>query len=236
MDLPNYATIPFTTKVQMTESSRLPHRRVLRHIFLASALMLLSVIFMRFFSKRDTISRISIGTAYSALFLTGLALVLGPWNVLRRQFNPVSFDLRRDTGIWAGLGPIVHTGVSVNVHLRGRPWLYFVNEHHHLRVGMFGFGNYAGLVAALLFAMLLGNFERLLTEALAGDEVEVVSKVGLCSSSSNGRPCRCIPKCRKTQIAFLRRHIRGFCRNSHPAACRYPSAQAPARFQLEVLK
>jgi sulfoxide reductase heme-binding subunit YedZ len=110
---------------------------------------------MRFFPKRDTISRISIGTAYSALFLTGLALLLGPWNVLRRQFNPVSFDLRRDTGIWAGIAAVVHTGVGLNVHLRGRPWLYFVNEHHDLRVGMFGFGNYAGLVAALLFAMLL---------------------------------------------------------------------------------
>lgn len=143
-------------KVQVTESSRLPHRRrVLRHIFLASAFVLLSVIFMRFFPKRDTISRISVGTAYSALFLTGLALILGPWNVLRRQFNPVSFDLRRDTGIWAGIGAVVHTGIGLNVHLRGKPWLYFVDEHHHLRVGMFGFGNYAGLVAALLFLMLL---------------------------------------------------------------------------------
>lgn len=141
----------------MTESPRLRHRpwRVTRHIFLASAFVLLSVIFMRFFSNRDTVSRISIGTAYSALFLTGLALILGPWNVLRRQFNPVSFNLRRDVGIWAGIGALVHTGVGLNVHLRGRPWLYFMNEHHHLRVEMFGLGNYTGLVAALLFAMLL---------------------------------------------------------------------------------
>ena len=94
----------------MNESPRLPHGRVriLRHILLASAFVVLSVLFMRFFPKRDTISRISIGTAYSALFLTGLALLLGPWNVLRRQFNPVSFDLRRDTGIWAGIAAVVH--------------------------------------------------------------------------------------------------------------------------------
>jgi sulfoxide reductase heme-binding subunit YedZ len=109
---------------------------------------------MRFFSKRDTISRISIGTSYSALILTGLALMLGPWNVLRRRLNPVSFDLRRDVGIWAGIAAVVHTGVELNVHLRGRPWHYFVNKHH-LQLGMFGLGNYTGLVAALLFAMLL---------------------------------------------------------------------------------
>ena len=140
----------------MNESPWLTHRRrrVLRHIFLASAFVLLSVIFMRFFSKRDTISRISIGTAYSALILTGLALMLGPWNVLRGRFNPVSFDVRRDVGIWAGIAAVVHTGVGLNVHLRGRPWLYFVNKHH-LQLGMFGLGNYTGLVAALLFAMLL---------------------------------------------------------------------------------
>jgi len=109
----------------------------------------------KFLIRRDTVSRISIGTAYSALFLTGLALTLGPWNVLRRKFNPVSFDLRRDIGIWAGIAAVVHTSVGLNVHLRGRPWIYFADEHRHLRLGMFGFGNYTGLVAVLLFAMLL---------------------------------------------------------------------------------
>lgn len=110
---------------------------------------------MHFFPKRDSISRISIGTAYSALLLTGLALVLGPWNVLRRRANPVSFDLRRDAGIWAGIAALIHTAVGLNVHLRGRPWLYFVDERRHLRTGMFGLGNYTGLIAVLLLAMLL---------------------------------------------------------------------------------
>lgn len=129
--------------------------RVVRHVLLAVIFLSLSLIFAHFFAKRDPISRVSIGTAYSSVFLAGLAVVLGPWNVLRRRSNPISFDLRRDIGIWAGIGALVHTGVGLNVHLRGRPWLYFFDEHHHLRAGLFGIGNYTGLIAALLFMMLL---------------------------------------------------------------------------------
>src|SRR5262249_37524783 len=129
--------------------------RTLRHVVLACVFVLSSAAFAHFFPKRDVISRVSIGTAYAALFLAGLALMLGPWNVLRSRPNPVSFNLRRDVGIWAGIAVIVHTVVGLNVHLRGRPWLYFVNEHHHVRTGMFGFGNDTGVVAALLFLMLL---------------------------------------------------------------------------------
>ena len=83
------------------------------------------------------------------------ALILGPWNVLRGRANPVSFDLRRDLGIWAGIVALIHTVVGLNVHLRGRMWLYFVNEHHHVRHDLFGFGNDTGLLAALLFLLLL---------------------------------------------------------------------------------
>lgn len=113
------------------------------------------ITFAAFFPTRDVVSRISIGSAYSALLLAGLALVLGPWNVLKKYANPVSFDLRRDVGIWAGLGALLHTGVGLNVHLRGRPWLYFMNERHHPQGGVFGLANDLGLVAALLFIMLL---------------------------------------------------------------------------------
>src|SRR6516165_8735676 len=100
--------------------------RTLRHIVLAAVFVLSSAVFAHFFPKRDAISRVSIGTAYAALFLAGLALMLGPWNLLRGRPNPVSFNLRRDVGIWAGAAAIVHTAVGVNVHLRGRPWLYFM--------------------------------------------------------------------------------------------------------------
>jgi len=34
-------------------------------------------------------------------------------------------------------------------------WLYFVDQHHRIRHDWFGFGNDTGLVAALMFLMLL---------------------------------------------------------------------------------
>ena len=108
-----------------------------------------------FAARQDVISHLSIATAYPALLLTAAALSLGPWNVLRGRDNPVSFDLRRDLGIWAGIMALLHTGVGLNVHLRGRPWLYFFDQHHHVRHDLFGFGNDTGLIAAFLFMLLL---------------------------------------------------------------------------------
>ena len=66
-----------------------------------------------------------------------------------------NFDLRRDLGIWAGMLALVHTGIGLNVHLRGKMWLYFVDTHYQLRRDAFGFGNYTGAVAAIVFLLLL---------------------------------------------------------------------------------
>lgn len=131
-------------------------RRIARHLALALTTFACTALFWRLFSiRRDLISHISIATAYPALFLTGVAVFLGPWNVLRGRANPVSFDLRRDVGIWAGIMALLHTGVGLNVHLRGRMWLYFVDPQHRLRHDWFGWGNDTGVAAALLFLLLL---------------------------------------------------------------------------------
>lgn len=131
-------------------------RRIARNIVIAAAALLCSGLFWRLFSvRRDFISHLSIASAYAALLLLAVALLLGPWNVLLGKANPVSFDLRRDIGIWAGIMAVVHTVVGLDVHLRGRPWLYFVNEHHAMRRDLFGFSNDTGALAALLIVMLL---------------------------------------------------------------------------------
>jgi sulfoxide reductase heme-binding subunit YedZ len=130
-------------------------RRLLHHVLLGIAFAGSTVAVMQFFPRRDLISAVSIGTAYSGLFLLAATLLVGPWNTLRGRANPVSFDLRRDLGIWAGIAALVHTVVGLNVHLRGRPWLYFVDEHHRVRTSLFGVANYIGLAAALLFLLLL---------------------------------------------------------------------------------
>jgi sulfoxide reductase heme-binding subunit YedZ len=76
--------------------------------------------------------------------------------------TPASSDLRRDLGIWAGILGLLHTAVGQNVHLRGRPWLYYVyaaREHHTLplRHDLFGFANETGAAACLILALLLAT-------------------------------------------------------------------------------
>jgi len=109
----------------------------------------------------DVLSRASFATAYAALALLTVTLLIGPWNLLMRKPNPVSSDLRRDIGIWAGLLGILHAGVGQFVHLRGRPWLYYVyapTEHHHgMRHDLFGLANYTGLVGTLILIVLLAS-------------------------------------------------------------------------------
>ncbi len=110
---------------------------------------------------KDILSRASFASAYPALGLLTVTLLIGPWNVLRRRPNPVSSDLRRDIGIWAGILSIVHTAVGQCVHLRGRPWLYYVygaTEHHHrfpVRHDLFGVANYTGAFGVLVVIALL---------------------------------------------------------------------------------
>jgi sulfoxide reductase heme-binding subunit YedZ len=130
-------------------------RRIAYHLAASAIAFASSSVFYLLFSKRDFLSRLSIATAYAALALTGVALLLGPWNVIRSQSNPVSFDLRRDIGIWAGIFAVEHSALGLNVHLRGRMWLYFITEHGRWRTDAFGFGNYTGTVAALVFLLLL---------------------------------------------------------------------------------
>jgi methionine sulfoxide reductase heme-binding subunit len=109
----------------------------------------------------DVLSRASFATAYPALALLATTLLIGPWNLLRGRANPVSSDLRRDIGIWAGLLGVLHAGVGQFVHLRGRPWLYYVygpGEHHHgMRHDLFGLANYTGALGTLLLIALLAT-------------------------------------------------------------------------------
>ena len=65
-------------------------------------------------------------------------------------------------GLWAGILSILHTAVGQNVHLRGRPWLYYVYEHRApvfipLRHDLFGFANFTGALGAVIIVALLAT-------------------------------------------------------------------------------
>ena len=106
-------------------------KRLKRHLLLAIvAVALISTVFyaVGFSPERwidvpnlkaeDGFWRLSLATAYTALCFLASALVIGPWRVLRNLPNPISTDLRRDIGIWAGIVALTHLTVGSLVHSR----------------------------------------------------------------------------------------------------------------------
>lgn len=144
------------------KSHRLGRRLLLHHLplFVLSCGAVAWLWFTR--PYRDVWMKGSFSTAYPALILLLATLLIGPLNILLRRRNPVSIDLRRDLGIWAGILALVHTAIGQNVHLRGRPWLYYVYEHRsrHLlpiRHDIFGLANYSGAFCTLVVILLLAS-------------------------------------------------------------------------------
>lgn len=120
----------------------------------------------------DPIFLTSIGTGYAGLLLAAATLVVGPWHVVTDRRIATSNDLRRDLGIWTGILGLVHTAVGLNVHLRGRPWLYYVPQQWEvlpIRTNLFGWANYTGTVATLLLILLLALSNDRSMRALGGD-------------------------------------------------------------------
>jgi sulfoxide reductase heme-binding subunit YedZ len=108
---------------------------------------------------RDLRERFSTATAYVAIGLLAVTLSLGPLNVLRRRPNPVSFNLRRDFGIWSAMVGLVHSAMGLTVHFHGQIHRYFFADAGRpglagLRADAFGAANDSGLLAALLLLVL----------------------------------------------------------------------------------
>ena len=148
------------------------YRRLLVHHLPLFAISAASV-FLLYATRpfRDVITKLSFATAYPALILLAVTLLIGPWNLLRRKRTPISIDWRRDVGIWAGILGLLHTVIGQNVHLRGRPWLYYVYDHSSahiipLRHDLFGFANYTGLESALVLLLLLATSNNYSLRAL----------------------------------------------------------------------
>ena len=143
----------------MNQSDHRLQSRLVRHHLALLAFSAATVV-MLYITRpyKDVVSRISFATAYPAIVLLGATLLTGPVNVLRGHRNPVSSDLRRDIGIWAGVLGTLHAIVGQCVHLRGRPWLYYVygptEKHVGLRRDLFGFSNYTGAIATVLLVAL----------------------------------------------------------------------------------
>lgn len=141
------------------QQQRFKRRLFYHHLGLALASSILLFVFYMAVQSEDNRFRWSMATAYAGLFLIGATLLMGPLNVLRNKNNPVSTDLRRDTGIWSGIISIAHVVIGIQVHM-GNIWLYFFREVEEtkemvLRSDLFGFANYTGLLATFILLLLL---------------------------------------------------------------------------------
>lgn len=155
----------------MKRSSHCFSSRLLRHhvaLLSFSAATVLILYVTR--PYKDVLTRVSFASAYPAIVLLSITLLIGPINILRGQRNPVTSDLRRDIGIWGGLLGMLHAGAGQCVHLRGRPWLYYVygptEKHLGLRHDLFGFSNYTGAIATLILIALFATSNDLSLRAL----------------------------------------------------------------------
>jgi sulfoxide reductase heme-binding subunit YedZ len=141
-------------------SPRLARRLWRHHLPLAMATGLCSFALYVTRPYPDVLTRLSFATAWPALVLLSVTLIIGPWQALRRRPYALSQDLRRDIGIWAGSIGMLHAGIGQCVHLRGRPWLYYIYEKWQVmpvRYDVFGLSNHTGLVAALILLVLLAT-------------------------------------------------------------------------------
>ena len=137
---------------------RLARRLLRHHLPLAIATIAGAVALYVTRPFADVITKLSFASAWPALLLLAATLLIGPWRKLTGRDTPVSQDLRRDIGIWAGITGLFHTIIGQCVHLRGRPWLYYIYEDRpHLRHDIFGLSNETGLIAALILLALLAT-------------------------------------------------------------------------------
>lgn len=135
--------------------------RVRRQIQLALLGLAIAFVVFLLTADRSSLARLSMAAAYAGLALLSLSLIIGPLNTLRGRRAPVSNYLRRDIGILAGIFAIVHTVIGLKVHLQGDFIRYFIYECPDIyvlpiRYDAFGIANHTGLLAAVIFLVLLG--------------------------------------------------------------------------------
>ncbi len=139
---------------------RRTRRRIRHNLVIALFALILGLVIGVLFPSKEVRPHFSVSTAYVSLGCVALSLMLGPLNLLRNRPNPVSSDLRRDLGIWGGMVGLVHVGIGLTVHFHGRMQLYFIPPPESeallpFRTDAFGGANYLGVLAGVVFLILL---------------------------------------------------------------------------------
>ena len=133
--------------------------RAKHHAILITVTALLLLAFFKLIPGDDVTYLGSMATGYVSIILLAITLLIGPLNMYLKKLNPVSNDLRRDTGIWCGFIGLAHIVFGIQVHM-GNIFLYFFkavegDDAYKLRDDIFGAANYTGLAAGLILLILL---------------------------------------------------------------------------------
>jgi sulfoxide reductase heme-binding subunit YedZ len=128
----------------------------LRAGLIAAASLAVSVLITATNPQGTRIEEWSIATAYVAILLLAITLILGPLNLLRRRRNPTHSVIRRDFGIAAGICSLIHTALGLQVHMGGRLVRYFtLPDNPSSGLTAFLVANYLGLMSAGMLLMLV---------------------------------------------------------------------------------
>ncbi|MBX0328380.1 ferric reductase-like transmembrane domain-containing protein [Oscillochloris sp. ZM17-4] len=150
--------MPRSAAIRSAKALRL-QRRLIRHYVPLGLLSGMAMIAIDLVLHPDggKLERLVVASAYLGLILIGVTLLIGPLNLLRRRPNPLSNDLRRDVGIWAGLVSVAHMLFGLQWHYPWEPWKFFWDGSGTipLRLDSFGQASYLGLGSILIVALLL---------------------------------------------------------------------------------
>jgi sulfoxide reductase heme-binding subunit YedZ len=140
-------------------NARIRRRLLVHHISLAVVAANLIFTILLVAPSDSSHFALSIATAYAGLIFLAVTLAIGPLNLLRGLRNPVSNDLRRDIGIWAGILGLLHVFVSLPLPT-GNIVLLFLRDTGEqigvtLRTDIIGIANDLGLLATLVTILLL---------------------------------------------------------------------------------
>lgn len=135
-------------------------QRIINNIVIAivSVILLLAIYFM--IGSKHTLFRWCVATAYAGLILLAATLLTGPVNVLFDRKNPISTDIRRDLGAWSAVISIAHVVIGLQMHF-GNMLYYFFHPPAEgskdlvFRWDLFGFSSHTGLIATVIFILLL---------------------------------------------------------------------------------
>lgn len=147
-----------TEPVRSAKVRRLQRRLVRHHLPLAAlSALAMGLVDWVLHPGGGMLTRLVVASAYVGLTLIGVTLLIGPLNLLRRRPNPVSSDLRRDVGMWAGLVSIAHMLFGFQWHYPWEPWAFFWDGTGTipLRLNSFGLASFLGLGGILVIALLL---------------------------------------------------------------------------------